>query len=261
MDAAQAALIEQLVGVLAGDRRVRSIWLTGSLGKGEGDVWSDVDLAAVTAADDRAACLSDHLTGRPGAPQTVLARAIYGRILTAVTPEWRRFDIAFVTPEEFARMDRAAMKPLWGDAAPAPPPRGLAGDGGTAARLAALVEEFLRVLGLSPVGFGRQEWLVVQQGEALLRGMLTDLMLEEAGAPQRGAKRLNPFLTPEQRALLEGLVPPPPEREALLRANLAVAHVFLPRARALAAQVGAAWPEALEAATRRHLEAELGVGI
>jgi len=47
----------------------------------------------------------------------------------------------------------------------------------------------------------------------------------------------------------------------LIAANLALAAIFLPRARRLAAQTGMTWPTAFEAATRRHLKERLGVAF
>ena len=265
MTEGQAKLIDDLVAVLAADPRVRSAWLSGSLGRGAGDPWSDVDLVVEVDEADLAPCLADYQGPRPGLPELVLARGLYGRILTAVTVDWARFDLAFATPAEFARLDGAGLQPLLGDPSRRPASRPADTDPGAPARLALLIEEFLRVLGLADVMAGRQEWLLGQQGVGLLRQMLVDLMLEEngLGAPgaRGGARRLNPFLDPDQRKLLEALVPPTAEREALLAAQAALAHLFLPRARALAERRGVPWPQALEDATRRHLRVTLDLAI
>jgi predicted nucleotidyltransferase len=261
MTEAQQALAERLARVLEEDPRVLSVWLTGSLGQGKGDRWSDVDILAVVPPDDLRPCLDTYGGEHPDLPATVLKREIYGRIITAVTPAWDRYDISFVLPPEFARMDGAGLKPLAGDVArpPAhPPPK----EARTPA-IEPLIVEFLRVLGLAPVAFGREEWLVVQQGIELMRNMLIDLMLAEEGISRadRGAKRLNEFLTAEQRAILESLDPPATRRDALLAANRTLARLFLTRAKPLAARAGVSWPEALETATRKHLEAELSLEI
>lgn len=265
MTDAQQSLIDQLTGVLAADPRVRSVWLHGSLGRGIGDPWSDVDLAIEVAEPDRATCLADYACGRTGLPDLAMARPIFGRILTAVTPDWARFDLMFVTGEELARLDRAALRPLLGDPGSQPSPLAPVAEAGAPARLAALVEEFLRVLGLTPVGVGRGEWLVMQHGTELLRRMLVDLMLEENGfgSPEvrGGVKRLNPFLSETQRATLERLEPPLARPEALLAATVELARLFLARARPLAERLGTPWPEAFETATRRHLRTALGLEI
>ena len=120
------------------------------------------------------------------------------------------------------------------------------------------------MLGLAPVALGRGEYEVCLSGVDQLRRMTIDLMLEENAVPparRGGALRRNPLLTEEQRRALAAIPPQSADRASLLAVNAAFVAVFLPRARRLAAQVGAAWPEALEAATRRRLREALGVEI
>lgn len=254
----QKALIDQLLTALGHDPRIKSAWLSGSFGRGAGDAWSDIDLTLVVAEEHISACLADYSAPRPDMPPLAFFQTLYGRVLTAITTDWGRFDLAFLTPPELARQDGGSLRHLLGDPTkPAERPGPSASD--APARLSALIAEFLRVLGLAPVAFGREEWIVARQGVELLRNMTVDLMVEEAGlAPAaRGVKRLNPFLTPGQRQVLEALPSPPPEPEALMQAQVAIAAVFLSRARPLAAKLGANWPTALEEATRRHLRAAL----
>ncbi len=259
----QQALLDQLTTVLAADARIRSVWLSGSFGRGQGDAWSDIDLTVVADEADLPACLDDYQGAAPGLPEVVLARVVYGRLVTAITPDWRRFDLAFTTPPELARQDGASLRPLLGDTSEAPPSHPPAADTGARQRLGDMVTEFIRVLGLAPVVIGRGEWLVAQEGHELLRKMLVDLMLEENGVLRsaRGAKRLNGYLEAEQRAELEALSRPTAEREALVAANSQVARLFLPRAKALAGELGVEWPAAFEAATREHLRRALGLEI
>lgn len=262
MKKAQQALAEQLAITLSKDPRILSVWLTGSLGQDKGDPWSDVDILAVVEPENLRPCLDDYLREREDLPPRVLKREIYGRILTAVTPDWDRFDITFALPPEFARADGASLKPLAGDVSN-PPPAHPARDAPRIPDIGPMVEEFLRVLGLAPVAFGRQEWVVSQQGLEFLRNMLVDLMLAEQGIGRemRGAKRLNPFLTDEQRTILESLAPVRSDRETLALANQQLARLFLDRARPLAARTGVDWPQALEDSVRRHLKTELGWAI
>lgn len=256
----QQALLDQLLAALAADPRIRSAWLSGSFGKGAGDAWSDVDLTLVV--DEPTACLRDCAAGAIALPATVFSHFVHGRIFSGVTPAWTRFDLAFLTPSEFALQDGAGLVHLIGEAA-APPPRPVSPDPDAPGRISRLVHEFLRVLGLSPVCIGREEWLVGQQGVELLRGMQVELMLEANGVPRsaRGAKRLNGFLREDQRAALEALPAPAAERAALLAAQGEIARLFLEEARPLAHRLGVAWPEAFEAATREHLRRELDLAI
>ena len=73
--------------------------------------------------------------------------------------------------------------------------------------------------------------------------------------------RRNPFLTAEQRKALQSLPVGAPDRAGVIEANLAIARLFLPRARSLAARLDMDWPEAFEAATRRHLRGRLGMSL
>jgi hypothetical protein len=264
MTEAQDALLTQLAAVLGEDPRIRSLWLTGSLGRGDGDAWSDVDLVAEIDEADRKACMADYKARRPDMPELVHMIEVYGVILAATTADWMRFDISFLTSEQLARMDGAAFKQLKGDPARTPPPHPPTADTRAAERQEPRVREFLRVLGLLPVAVGRQEWVVSQQGFGLLRDMLVDLMVDEnmgALGARGGVKRLNPFLTAEQRATLEALPAPPAQPDALIAANIEIAQLFLARARPLAHRLAAPWPQAFEDATRAHLKATLGIAI
>lgn len=257
MTEAQASLLAQVTAVLATDVRIHSIWLSGSLARGVGDRWSDIDLVAQVNEADRAACLVDYGKGRAGWPDLAHAQHLHERILAATTVDWERFDISFLTPAELAFVDGAGLKHLAGDAASTPPVLLPAADSRAPRRIAALITEFLRVLGLLPVAVGREDWLGAQQGYDLLRKMLIELMIEEnrvAPAARGGAKRLNLHLSAPQRDMLEALAPPLARRETLITANLELARLFLHRARPLAARMGTAWPLAFEQATRRHLQ-------
>lgn len=264
MTQAQAALMAQVTAVLAADDRISAIWLSGSLARGVGDTWSDVDLVAQVNETDRAACLADYGQGGAGLPALVHAQQLHERILAATTVDWERFDISFLTPTELAFMDGGALKHLAGDSASTPPAQPPSADTRAPRRIAALITVFLRILGLLPVALGREEWLGAQQGYDLLRKMLIELMIEENGvapAARGGAKRLNLNLTEHQRNMLEALVPPPARRETLIAANLELARLFLDRARPLADRLEAPWPQAFEQATRRYLQRCLDLEI
>lgn len=63
-------LLERITRVLAGDDRIAAAWLSGSLGRGEGDEWSDLDLYVAVADAQYEAVLAERpnlyaLVGRP----------------------------------------------------------------------------------------------------------------------------------------------------------------------------------------------------
>jgi hypothetical protein len=94
--------------------------------------------------------------------------------------------------------------------------------------------------------------------------MTIDTMLEENGvAPSMrgGVLKLNRFLTEQQRAELETVPPLAATRASVLEVQGALARIFLPRARALAAARGVAWPHDFEDAVRRGLASALDLAL
>lgn len=254
----QQAILDQVTTALAADARVRSAWLSGSLARGGGDRWSDVDVTVVVEQTDLSAVIAAFQAQRSDLPTAVFSQLVHGRIISTITPDWDRFDLTFLTDAEFAMQDGTGLLRLLGEGE-APPPRAPAADAGRPARVAAIIHEFIRVLGLLPVAAGRQESIVAQQGCELMRRMTVDLMLEANGVPPgaRGAKRLNAYLTPDQQAALEALVPPAAALQPVLAANRDLAALFFAHARPLAQRLAITWPAALESATRARLRADL----
>ena len=94
--------------------------------------------------------------------------------------------------------------------------------------------------------------------------MTIDLMIEQNGiAPSArgGALHLRRLLTSGQHALLSALPPVSATRESALAGHQALARLFLPLAREMAAQCSAVWPSEFEDATRRHLARTIGMEI
>jgi hypothetical protein len=67
------ALVEKIRGILEGDARFAAAWLGGSLGRGDGDAVSDIDLFAVVAGEDADALCARQLPVASGAPAGRLA--------------------------------------------------------------------------------------------------------------------------------------------------------------------------------------------
>lgn len=239
-------------------------WVIGSLADGGGDAYSDVDLLVAVRDGDFAAVVAAWPQFLAQLTPTVFARQIGAKdkpTITAITPEWLRFDITLASAAD-PRPHGYRAAPLFArgpDAAPftfSPAIPGASWD-----RLPALISDFLRVLGLLPVAVGRGEFLVGLTPVSLLRGYLIELYLIENGCPRGGAKRLNPLLTPEQRRALDALPPLTPTREAIVAGHVACARLFLPRARQLAAEHALPYPEAFERATLAHLRRQLGIEL
>jgi predicted nucleotidyltransferase len=215
--AQQSALIDRIKRVLEADARIDAVWLSGSLGKGKGDEFSDVDILAL-CAEGRAGEISAAYADPSTIAKPALVNLLYGgRIVNVVTEDWQRFDIVFIEKSAFGMYNAADLMALFNRTGAEPPRTERQLYAATPAAVLKLVNEFLRVLGLGPVGIGRREYLVALWGIELLRRMTIDLMLEENGigpAERGGALHLNIFLTQDQRRELETLPPVAPIAKA-----------------------------------------------
>jgi hypothetical protein len=243
---------------------VAALLLSGSLGRGEGDAWSDVDLIVVTPEAAHASFVAGVQAWAARVAEPVLWRQVYPGLplFHAVTAGYLRYDITVTTLE---RMTESAdrVRPLVDKVGAhsrlpstrEPPPL-------SARAVCEAAEEFLRVLGLLPVAVGRADYAAAAFGAGLLRQQLQTLMvLERRPVTPPGALAVARLLPPDDVRTLEALSAPPARREGAIAGSLALAEAFLPRARRLAAESGADWPAALEAAVRGHLRRELGVDL
>ncbi|KRA99147.1 hypothetical protein ASD83_01025 [Devosia sp. Root685] len=258
----QQDIIAAAKTAFAGDEAVRGLFLSGSFGRGTADEWSDVDLLAVVGKDDQRG-----VADRWRKALSALAPVVYwnelergGFLINAVTEDWLRCDLNIVTPENFGRRAKNTVRPLvdrdgvydWlPDSLPPRQP-----DKGT---VSYLIHEFIRMLGLMPVGLGRREYVTMVLGVGMMRGHLEALLMQDVSNPDPGGiLHQSKLLPPEQMDLLKSLPYPGPKREALIEANFAIAREFMPRAKAMAERLGIVWPDAFEAATRKRLAATLG---
>ncbi len=261
---AQAALIAHIKGQLLADARVHSAWLSGSFGRGEADAWSDIDVIVVVDEDDLAASLKEYSSQRSAMGEALLRRVIFGRLVMVVTPEWQRYDLSFLTPAEFRRQDPTGVIALFKGETPTPRgPVVAATNPPDPDRVLEICTEFLRVLGLGPVGLHRGEWLRMQDGIDLMRGLTIELMLQTNGrsAKRSGALRLNALLTAAQREALEALPPAKCDPTSLLAAIAELARLFLPLGREVSRIAHVEWPEAFEQATLAHIRREMGLDL
>jgi hypothetical protein len=256
--------IQDATAIFVGLPQVEALFLGGSHGAGTADAYSDIDLVAV-AATDHAGIAAAWRAGLEALQPVVFwdLRAGRSTLANAITEDWLRVDLLIVAAGDLGARSKAGLKVLIDRAGISeglpdtlPPARP------NPERVGRIIGEFIRVLGLLPVGVGRGEDVLLVKGAGLLRDLLQELMLEDCPLPDRGGV-LHPsrLLTADQMAVLRDLPCPGPERGAVIAAHLAVAAVFFPLARAMAARVGTAWPAAFEAALQRRLKAELGVTL
>ncbi|WP_309606286.1 hypothetical protein [Phenylobacterium sp.] len=257
-------LIEAVREAADADPRVVALFLSGSLGAGDGDRWSDCDFVLVAAPEAHATFVEQARDWIAGICAPVLWRQVYPGVplFLAVTQAWLRLDLTVTVPSHLNGA-RATWRPLFDpqglhDRLPKHPPSRSPGPD----KMVAITEEFLRSLGLLPLSIGREEFVVGVTGVGHLRAQLIALLIEGHAPPSPpGALRLSRVLDAEEIALIESLPCPAANREAVIAASMACAAAFLPRARGIAQQLGATWPEALEAAARAHIRRELGIEI
>lgn len=262
----QRQVLARVVGYLEADARIEAAWLTGSLARGLGDRFSDVDVCAAVAERALREVVEEWPARAPSVVDLAFTRRLSttstGATFTHVTPDYGRFDVTFITTDQ-ARKSASGGIPLL-ESSSVDLHLGSPGERSSpsADRVSKLSEEFLRVLGLLPVVIGRNEDLVAASGAALLRSMLMDLFLELAPPGYRGgAMRAEKVLSADQLEILHGLPPLLWTRDAAIALHVACARQFLPAARQASDELGLAWPQAFEDAVRDHLCRELDLTI
>jgi hypothetical protein len=270
----QEALVLRAVEVLGGDPRILAGYLVGGFAVGQGDAYSDVDLQLL-ASDDAVGDLAGSWTDlleriAPPAHVSPFSGAIGGSV---ITPDWLHYDLVINPASAVDVATVEGMVPLFDKAGLLP--------GGPVPRPDRqrepfypefAVNHFLYMLGNMVSVVGRNEPIPLTNGVILVRDMcLVRLFLAENGwettrehafgNPFPFTKRLRSYLDDEQHALLTSLPPVAATVDSGVAGYVALARLFLPRARALAARTGATWPEAYERASVGYFERMLGVSL
>ncbi len=245
----------QLAESIGADERVRGIWLTGSLGRGTADRFSDIDMLVVVDPDARDDFARQWITFVSTLTAPLLIKAVVPPYVFAhVLPEWLRWDVTIGIPDDLAALAASQVRELVDKDGLAPGPE-ITPQPFDPAAVLALTEEFLRVLGLLPVVIGRGEWVAAASGGGLLRTMTISLLrMQVEGRSPSGALHLSRVLPAEQVQQLESLPPLHADHESAVALHLACARLFLPTARSM---LGDAYPDDLEQACWNHLAAEL----
>lgn len=256
-------IIRTVSAALADDPRVRALFLSGSFGNGMADAYSDIDfiLVAEEGASDDIAALWREAIAQTGEIVLWWDRAPVPVLINAITADWARTDVLILKPSQMSAYAQDIVKPLIDRDGIHASLRGtVAARTLTPRTLKRQVEEFIRILGLLHLAAGREEYINGVLGVFHLRNHLVELMIDETQAPHRGGiLHLNRLLTQEQKAVLTGLPPAIPERQAMIDTHLAYASAYLPRARRRAREVGMDWPERFEAVTWDRLRQSLGI--
>lgn len=257
-------LVERLVAVLEPDERVRALFLTGSLGRGAGDEFSDVDTLLVVTPESYAAVLSDWagLARRVGTVvhvQQLGSLPVFNHVLEG----WLRWDASIVRPPDATDLVRSEVQPLFdkdGIALADPAPPGPPGTPGPPEpprhdEVLALATEFIRCLGLLPVVVGRDDPVTAASGAGLLRQHVVRLLIMRAdGGRGRGALNARSVLSADDYTALAALPALTASIEDAVRLHRACADLFLPVAREL---LGDDYPAEFELACLDHVATAL----
>jgi hypothetical protein len=247
-------LWERTQAVLGADDRVISVVLSGSVGAGTADRWSDLDLQVVVEADTYDAFLRDRAMWLGEITPTVFARTpIAPFILNTITDDGLTFDLAIYAgrgPGPFSPPSTYSVGLLSGrrfdDV-------GDALEYAVAEQLRGLAGPFISLL-------QRDEHLFHLTGVPHILGSLTTVFLAETESPPP-TKHWNRTFTPEQRAAVATLPPVSATRDGLIGFGLGVAELVVRRARPLYPRYSLRWPTELATVAARRVDENLGIDI
>ncbi len=265
MNEPHADLIAKVSETLEADLRIEALWLMGSLARDKGDQFSDVDFLALCTTGSVAAVSAEISTGLADLPPPLLVNCLFGgRVVSIIGGGWRRYDFSLIETAQLTMYDPNYLAPLFNKTGAKPSGEYPPSYAITDQTLLPIVNEFLRLLGLAAVVAGREEYVVLMSGVEQMRGKAIDLMLEENGIgpwARGGHLSRRKLLTEEQYRSLEALPPLSADRASTLANHEALAKIFLPRAKRLAAEIGMKWPTEFEEATRLAVGEGLGISV
>jgi predicted nucleotidyltransferase len=255
--------VAALVSACEEEPAIMASWVGGSLARGTADDWSDVDLHVLVADPEGfGSRITDWFAREMTAAYAGGIPDVPGGFIF-VTPEWIHVDVIVHDLDDFRQDEHPAHVLL--------DPEGILRDiPGSAEEMMGepylpdgQVQLFIYFMGATVTVIRRQEWLALAQGAAAFRdSLLIPLMLAENGVRKTdGAKRLNPYLTREQRAAIEAIPAVGSDPEQLIEAHTAIAREYLTRARRLTALLGQPWPTAFEQASLDLWRSELGIDL
>ena len=263
----QQSLIDSIVGTLSDVPELSGLFLAGSFGRDAADQYSDVDLVAIADPEDHQNLAADWRKKLESIVEIVYwnQRGTSSVLLNAVTDKWLRVDLIIITKENFQTRAQDSLKTLID-------PDGLFATldlisshrQANVGRVAYVIHEFIRVLGLLQVVDGRKEYFTAVTGYGFQRDHLLAILTEEnLELDTGGALHLSKSISAEGMEILMSLPSPGPNRDEVIEAQLQIARVFFPRARSLAKKLGVDWPTDFEVATAKmlsvHLDGEFDV--
>ncbi|GFE66019.1 aminoglycoside 6-adenylyltransferase [Litoreibacter roseus] len=258
-------IIGNVTAKLSNVPSLQALFMAGSHGKGTADAYSDLDFVAVADTENANALTGSFKNALEDLQPVIYWSARHGitSLANAVLHDWVRCDLFITSSDKLTHRAQDSVTPLFDpsriyETLPATLPEATPNP----QRINYIINEFIRVLGLTHVGLGRGELVMLTKGCAILRDLTCDLLLETCTLPDRGGVlHLKRLLTPDQMAILEALPYPGPNRTELIDAVVETSRVFFPLARDMAERAQIDWPEAFQAATLRHLSDNQNITI
>src|SRR6266436_9010665 len=120
--ASQQKLIDEIGKLLGEEGRVEAACLAGSLGRGQGDSFSDVDLLVLVEDGTLIEVSSTFVATLSTVVRPVHVNKLFGgRVLNVVIADWQRFDLSFIQREDLPRHNGALLRPLFNRSGQTPP--------------------------------------------------------------------------------------------------------------------------------------------
>ncbi|NYH91039.1 nucleotidyltransferase domain-containing protein [Actinopolymorpha rutila] len=263
LPAGYADLYRRLYHVADADERIRAMWLSGSLARGDADAGSDLDVLLAVRDDDFDAFVESWRDWLATITPTLVARALpfAPGAFYSTTTDCLRLDVVTERVSGLAETPhRSRLVVLDRDGLDAAVPAREPGRGPDTEQMARLVEEFFRQQAIFPAAVvARGDWLCGCVGVQQAQQMLYDVFVQaNQPLPPMGIKRWSAKLTPEQRAVLESLPAPSPNKPAsVITAMRATALAWRYVGRQALAAAGVPWPEELDRTVGAYFDREV----
>jgi predicted nucleotidyltransferase len=244
------------------DARVRALWLSGSVARGEADAASDLDMIVTVADEDLEQFAATWRDWLADITPTVLAEPLpfAPGSFYSITPGFERLDVVVESASQIESTHFVIRAVVFDHdnliaLLPSPGP----GPGPSPATVSGLIQEFFRVSAIETV-IVRQDWLLAREHIHLLSSLTYQLFVQaNAPMPAMGVKQWSAKLTAPQIDAMTALPTDARTLDELRHAQIALASLFVTNAEALATELGLAWPTELETAAAAHLHTTLGV--
>ncbi|MFF0341672.1 hypothetical protein [Kribbella sp. NPDC004875] len=249
--------------MLADDKDVDALLLTGSIGRDADDDYSDVDFLVIVADGaldqfaERWAAICDSVI-----PLIYEAALDFGttRLFNQITDDFVRYDVMATTEAGIGHRSQSTVKVLFdrtGVYKRLPERLPLTEPSPVVVRR--LVPEFFRVLSMLPIVLGRADFAVGASGSGLLRSMLIQAFQELVAVEDRGGALYLRRLLPENHYSVITQMPAIEATEAsTIDVHRYCAQHFAPAARLLCERTGVEWPAEFVAKVAERTAPTLG---